>query len=146
MKRLLVVMISILGLWPLAKAQMRDEGEREIRELETKRFQAMEKVDVATLNRILSDDMIYTHSTGLRQTKAELIGALGSGDLKYEAINPSDVRVRIFDATAVVTGRVSIRVKSAGNEQNFKLCYLDVYVKQEGRWQMVGWQSSRLAP
>jgi hypothetical protein len=145
-KRILVVLIAMLGLWPLADAQMKEEGEQEIRKLETQRFQAMEKVDVATLNRILSDSMIYTHSTGLQQTKAELIGTLGSGDLKYESINPSDVRVRIYGATAVVTGRAAVQVMTAGKEQSFKLCYLDVYVKQEGRWQMVAWQSSRLAP
>jgi hypothetical protein len=28
----------------------------------------------------------------------------------------------------------------------FVICYLDVYVKQDGRWQMVAWQSSRVTP
>ena len=145
-KAIFVVMISLVCLLPLATAQTTRDDEREIRELETQRFQAMERVDVATLNRILSDDLIYTHATGLQQTKAELIGVLGSGDLKYESINPSDVRVRIYGATAVVTGRASIKIKTGGGEQSFKICYLDVYVKQEGRWQMVAWQSSRFAP
>jgi ketosteroid isomerase-like protein len=145
-KAIFVVMISLVCLLPLATAQTTRDDEREIRELETQRFQAMERVDVATLNRILSDDLIYTHATGLQQTKAELIGVLGSGDLKYESINPSDVRVRIYGATAVVTGRASIKIKTGGGEQSFKICYLDVYVKQDGRWQMVAWQSSRFAP
>jgi ketosteroid isomerase-like protein len=131
----------------LAKAQMTRDGESEIRELERQRFRAMERVDVATLNRILSDDLVYTHANGLQQTKAELIGVLGSGDFKYESITPGDdVRVRIFDQAAVVTGRASIKIKAHGEEQSFTICYLDVYVKQDGRWQMVAWQSSRVAP
>jgi ketosteroid isomerase-like protein len=145
-KRIVVVVISLVCLLPLAKAQMTGNGEREIRELETQRFRAMESVDVATLNRILSDDLIYTHANGLQQTKAELIGVLGSGDMKYESISTDDVRVRIFTETAVVTGRASIKIKAHGEEQTFKLCYLDVYVKQDSRWQMVAWQSSRIAP
>jgi ketosteroid isomerase-like protein len=131
----------------LAKAQMTRDSESEIRELERQRFRAMERVDVATLNRILSDDLIYTHANGLQQTKAELIGVLGSGDFKYESITPGDdIRVRIFDQAAVVSGRASIKIKARGEEQSFAICYLDVYVKQDGRWQMVAWQSSRLAP
>ena len=146
MKRIFVVMISLLCLWVVAKAQMAGDSGREIRELETQRFRAMERVDVATLNRILSDDLIYTHANGLQQTKAELIGVLGSGDMKYESITPDDIRVRIYNGTAVVTGRASIKIKAHGEEQTFKLCYLDVYVKQDSRWQMVAWQSSRVAP
>ena len=146
MKRIFGVIISLLCLLPVAKAQMAVDGEREIRELEMQRFQAMERVDVATLNRILSDDLIYTHANGLQQTKAELIGVLGSGDMKYESITPDDIRVRIYNQTAVVTGRASIKIKARGEEQSFKICYLDVYVKQDSRWQMVAWQSSRVAP
>jgi hypothetical protein len=39
-----------------------------------------------------------------------------------------------------------MKIKARGEEQTFKLCYLDVYVKQDSRWQMVAWQSSRVAP
>jgi len=145
-KRILVVMMSLVSLVLLAKAQMAGDGEREIRELETQRFRAMERVDVAALNRILSDDLIYTHANGLQQTKAELIGVLGSGDMKYESISTEDTRVRIYNETAVVTGRASMKIKARGEEQTFKLCYLDVYVKQGSRWQMVAWQSSRVGP
>jgi ketosteroid isomerase-like protein len=146
-KRIFVVMISLLCLWAVVKAQMIGDSEREIRELETQRFRAMERVDVAALNRILSDDLIYTHANGLHQTKSELIGVLGSGDMKYESITPGDdIRVRVYNQAAVVTGRASIKIKAGGEEQSFTICYLDVYMKQDGRWQMVAWQSSRVAP
>ena len=146
MKRIFLVITSLACLAPFAKAQMTRDGESEIRELERQRFRAMERVDVATLNRILSDDLIYTHANGLQQTKAELIGVLGSGDFKYESITPGDIRIRIYNETAVVTGRASMKIRSGEGEQTFKLCYLDIYVKQDGRWQMVAWQSSRVAP
>jgi ketosteroid isomerase-like protein len=137
----------LLACWvPLAQAQMKGEAESEIRELEQQRFRAMEQVDVATLNRILSDDLVYTHANGLQHTKAELIAVLGSGDFKYESITAGQTRVRIYSDTAVVSGRATMKIKRAGEEQTFKLCYLDVYVKQGGRWQMVAWQSSRVAP
>jgi ketosteroid isomerase-like protein len=137
----------LLAYWASpAKAQVKRDGESEVRELDRQRFRAMEQVDVPTLDRILSDDLVYTHANGLQHTKAELIGVLGSGDFKYESIATDDTRVRIYNETAVVTGRATMKIKRAGEEQTFKLCYLDVYVKQDGRWQMVAWQSSRVAP
>jgi len=145
-KRIFFFLMPSLCLLPLAQIQMRRDGESEIRDLERQRFRAMETVDVAALDRILSDDLIYTHANGLQHTKAELIGVIGSGDFKYESITPGDIRVRIYNETAVVTGHASMKIKSGAGEQIFKLCYLDVYVKQEGRWQMVAWQSSRVAP
>jgi len=145
-KWIFIFLMPSLCLLPLAQAQMARDSASQIRDLERQRFRAMETVDVATLNRILSDDLIYTHANGLQHTKAELVGVIGSGDFKYESITPGDIRVRIYNETAVVTGRVSMKIKSGAGEQVFKLCYLDVYVRQEGRWQMVAWQSSRVAP
>jgi hypothetical protein len=43
-----------------------------------------------------------------------------------------------------VTGRASIKIKAHGQEESFAICYLDVYTEQDGRWQMVAWQSSRI--
>jgi hypothetical protein len=104
----------------------------------------MEKGDVETLERIISDDLIYTHANGLRQSKFDVIGVLGSSDMKYESITAYDVRVRIYNDTAIVAGRASIRIQAHGERESFEICYLDVYAKQEGRWQMVAWQSSRI--
>ena len=146
MKQILLLMISSLCLLPVPKAQISRDAEGEIRDLERQRFLAMQHVDVASLNRILSDDLIYTHANGLQQTKAELIGVLGSGEFKYESISAEGARVRVYDQAAMVTGRAAMKIKSGQGEQTFKLCYLDVYVKQNGRWQMVAWQSSRVEP
>ena len=143
MKHILIIAMTLACCLPTAKAQTAASAEREVRNLELLRFQAIEKADVATLDRIISDDLIYTHSSGLRQSKFDVIGVLG-GDMKYESITPYDVRVRIYDGTAIVAGRASINIKARGEKESFEICYLDVYVKQEGGWQMVAWQSSRV--
>ncbi|MGA3119090.1 MAG: nuclear transport factor 2 family protein [Syntrophobacteraceae bacterium] len=146
MKRILVAMISFVCLLAPARAQTTRDTEGEIRDLEQQRFRAMEHVDVAALNRILSDDLIYTHASRLQQTKAEMIGVLGSGEFKYESISVDSTQIRIYDQAAVVTGRATMKIKSGQGEQILKLCYLDVYAMQDGRWQMVAWQSSRVEP
>jgi ketosteroid isomerase-like protein len=144
MKRIIIIAISIACWLTPGKAQVAGGADKEIRDLEAQRFQAMEKGDVETLDRIISDDLIYTHANGLRQSKFDVIGVLGSSDMKYESITAYDVRVRIYNDTAIVAGRASVRIKAHGERESFEICYLDVYVKQEGRWQMVAWQSSRI--
>ena len=145
MKRIIIIAITIACWLTTTKAQTTASPEKEVRDLEVLRFHAMEKADVATLDRIISDDLIYTHSSGLRQSKLDVIGVLGSSDMKYESITPYDLRIRIYNDTAIVAGRASISIKAHGERESFEICYLDVYVKQEGRWQMVAWQSSRIA-
>ncbi len=118
--------------------------ETEIQQMETRRFQSMVKVDTHELNRILADDLTYTHSNGEIDTKAQLIASLNSGERKYEAIQPEDVNVRVYRDAAVVTGRASMKTKSKGQEHSFQIRFIDVYVKKGKRWQMVAWQSLRL--
>jgi hypothetical protein len=47
--------------------------ESEIRAAETSRFKALTDGDLPALERALSDDLVYTHASGWRQTKAELL-------------------------------------------------------------------------
>ena len=63
-------------------------------DLDKKRMTAMAQKDVATLNALLADDLIYTHSSARLDTKQSLIGNMESGSTVYTAVEPSDVRRR----------------------------------------------------
>lgn len=150
MNRLLLMATSVLLVSPLDldRAANRDPDdkklEEEISELETQRFKAMTENDFASLERILADDLSYSHTSGWLQTKGEFIATLRSGQLKYESISAEETKVRVYGNTGVVTGRASLKVRSKGQEESFRVRYLDVYINRNGRWQMVGWQSTRL--
>ena len=122
---------------------MSDNGQKII-ELDRKRMDAMTKKDIATLNALLSDDLVYTHSSARLDTKQSLIGAMESGTTVYTAVEPSDVKAQDFGDTVVLTGAARISVTSNGNPINFGVRFTDVYVHQGGQWQMVAWQSTRL--
>ena len=59
-------------------------------ELDRKRMTAMAEKDVDTLNQVIADDLIYTHSSARMDTKQTLIGAMQSGSTVYTATTPSD--------------------------------------------------------
>ncbi len=113
-------------------------------DLDRRRMEAMARKDIATLNELISDDLVYTHSSARLDTKQSLIGAMESGQTVYTAVVPSDVKAQDYGDTVVLTGSARISVNSGGNAMNFGVRFTDVYVNKGGRWQMVTWQSTRL--
>ena len=119
-------------------------NEQTIIELDRKRMAAMAGKDVATLSRLLADDLIYTHSSARLDTKQSLIGAMESGATVYTAVEPSEVKAQDLGDTVVLTGIAAISVNSGGKPNSFRVRFTDVYAKRGSEWQMVTWQSTRL--
>jgi ketosteroid isomerase-like protein len=113
-------------------------------DLDKKRMTAMAQKDVAALNTLLADDLVYTHSSARLDTKQSLIGAMESGSTVYTSVEPSDVKAQDLGDTVVLTGSCRISVTSGGRPNSFGVRFTDVYAKKGGRWQMVAWQSTRL--
>jgi ketosteroid isomerase-like protein len=123
---------------------MADNGPMII-ELDRKRMTAMAEKDIATLNAVLADDLIYTHSSARLDTKQSLIGNMEAGSTVYNSVEPSDVKAQDLGSAVVLTGVARIRVTSGGKPNAFAVRFTDVYANKGGKWQMVTWQSTRLA-
>ena len=113
-------------------------------ELDKKRMTATVQKDVATLNELLSDDLVYTHSSARQDTKQSLIDAMVSGKTVYTGLVPSEVKAQDCGDAVVLTGVARISVNSNGNAIKFGVRFTDVYANKGGRWQMVTWQSTKL--
>jgi ketosteroid isomerase-like protein len=113
-------------------------------DLDRKRMAAMAQKDIATLNELIADDLIYTHSSARLDTKASLIGNMESGSTVYTSVVPSDVKAQDLGETVVLTGSCRISVNAGGRPNSFGVRFTDVYANRGGRWQMVTWQSTRL--
>jgi len=113
-------------------------------DLDRKSMNDMAQKDIATLNALLSDNLVYTHSTARLDTKKSLIEAMESGKTVYTAVEPSDVKAQDLGNAVVLTGSARIRVLSNGNPISFSVRFIDVYANKDGQWQMVAWQSTRI--
>jgi ketosteroid isomerase-like protein len=122
---------------------MADNGQMIIA-LDKKRMDAMCHKDIPTLNVLLADDLVYTHSSARLDTKQSLIRSMESGTTVYTAIEPSDVKAQDCGDAVVLTGAARIHVTANGNPISFGVRFTDVYVNRGGQWQMVAWQSTRL--
>ena len=100
--------------------------------------------DVATLEAVIADDLIYTHSSARLDTKRSLIDNMVKGSTVYTAVEPSDVKAQDLGDTVVLTGVAQIKVTVNGAPNAFGVRFTDVYALRHGKWQMVTWQSTKL--
>ena len=104
--------------------------------------QGMLKKDAAALNKVLSDDLTYTHSSNHHEDKAAVLASLKNNTV-YEAIDFKDPKVRVYGNTAVVKSDVDFRNNAAGIVSVSKLNVLHVFVKGPNGWQLVARQATR---
>jgi hypothetical protein len=112
--------------------------------LDAQRMTAMSQGDVGTLNALIADELVYTHSSARLDTKQSLIENMQTGKTRYTAVVPSDVKAQDYGDTVVLTGVARISVNSGGNAMNFGVRFTDVWANKGGNWQMVAWQSTKL--
>jgi uncharacterized protein (TIGR02246 family) len=108
---------------------------------------AVVKKDYAALDRVLADDLTYTHSDGRLDGKKDFVEALRSGKQTYDAAEHQSIDVRMLGKdVAVVRGRLRMTAAAGGQAAtpaNFSI--LRVYQFKNGRWQLLAHQSARLA-
>jgi len=122
-----------------------DDSIQQVQQVERQRFVAMTSQDFSALEPLLADELYYCHSNGNVQTKQQLLEALRSGQLRYEAIDLRELHVRQYGEIALGDGLVSMRASLGGAPPVvLDMRYTDAYVLRDGRWQLTAWQSTRL--
>lgn len=137
MRILLCTLLILSGFLASVKAQTVDPLET----LERQRFAAMVNKDLPFLNKVLSENLVYVHSNGLTETKADHLSHLETGFLVYHSIQPDQIKVFHHGKTAVITGKINVNVTLQDRKLEVLLRYMDVYVKHKGKWQLAAWQS-----
>jgi ketosteroid isomerase-like protein len=112
--------------------------EEAVRQMEWEWGEAFEQKDLATLDRMMTDEYILTDPLGHIRSKAESLAALQTNEVSFESTQSDDVKVRINGDTAVVTGRSKFRGCYKGWSMSGQYQYTDVLVKRRGEWQAVG--------
>jgi ketosteroid isomerase-like protein len=112
----------------------------EIKALERERLEAMGRNDVAALDGLLADGLLYLHSTGDRDGKEALLGQIGDGTIVYRRVTPHEPEVHMLGDTAILFGHIDADVTRAGADRTLDYDYLAVWAKADGRWQFFAYQ------
>ena len=100
--------------------------------------------DIAFLERTLTDDFIGIGPLGFMLTKQEWLARHTSGDLRYESFNLDEVKVRVYNDAAVLTGRQVQNAAYRGNPVQGQFRITLVFVQQQGQWRLASLQLSTI--
>ena len=115
-----------------------------IRLLESRRYRAMCEADAKTLEELLGDSLVYTHSYGGADTKASYLDGIRSKKWVYQEVERPIEDIQVHGDCAVVTGQVRIQLLSGGQPKKLNSRFTNVWVKGRQGWQMIAWQSTPL--
>ncbi|MGH8657960.1 MAG: nuclear transport factor 2 family protein [Gammaproteobacteria bacterium] len=107
--------------------------------------EALTKRDLAALDKIWAEGYTFTNGRGEFLTKKDRMENIKSGATQFDSISREDEEIQVFGNTAVVTGRVVLKVVYSGKESSGPYRFINVWVKMQGRWQIVANQITPIA-
>jgi ketosteroid isomerase-like protein len=120
------------------------DDEQQILKLFEDGDRALIGADAAELSRIFADDYVQYDETGRSFSKQDVIQNQKSGAIRYVAMNSTGRRIRMLSGDiAIVRGSEEDEVERTGQRFTVRYVYMDVVVKRNGRWQIVGSQLAK---
>jgi ketosteroid isomerase-like protein len=106
-------------------------------------FDALLAGAAAALEQLLADDFVLIDVMGGSEIpRAVLIELVGSGQLRFETIEPAERRVRRYGTTAIVTGRTRMTGRFGATAFTAASRYTHVFVEHARRWRLVAAQGT----
>ena len=105
---------------------------------------ALIAADAAELTRIFADDYVQYDESGRMFSKQDVIANLSSSKIRYPKMVSTGRRIRFLsEDIAIVHGSEEDEVEQAGKRFSVHYVYMDVVMKRDGRWQIVGSQLAK---
>jgi ketosteroid isomerase-like protein len=139
------LVISSLFVLVMLGSAWAQSDEEQLKKLETDRAAAAVKGDVATLEKQTADDYTFINLYGQMSDKSQMVTAFTTGQTKLTSNEVSDMKVRVYGNTAVITGKVDVAGTMAGKDTKAQIMFTRVYVKKGGQWQSVAFQQTRIS-
>ena len=100
--------------------------------------------DTAFLESTLADDFVGIGPLGFMLTKQEWLARHQSADLKYASFSLDEVKVRVYNDAAILTGRQVQNAAYRGNPIQGQFRITLVFVQQQGQWRLASLQLSTI--
>jgi ketosteroid isomerase-like protein len=107
--------------------------------------EARKKNEVAFLENFYGSEFTVGNMNGHESSRAEDLAMFSSGDMKATVVTDSEMRINVYDKTAVVTGVEHVEGTYKSYPGNFDLRFTNVFVNRDRRWQLVRHQSTPIS-
>jgi ketosteroid isomerase-like protein len=106
---------------------------------------ALEAQDLDTLSRLYADDYTLVRPDGSVLSKQEVLRDLRDGGLTFRSINMTDVNVRVYGETGLLSAVIRTVASRKSAETRAHLRLVAVYVADGNRLRLVHFQSVSLS-
>lgn len=137
MQRILVLLLVATGTFLFASSE--DDVKAAINKFRA----AVVSKDRATLEKLVAEEVTYSHSSAMMENKKQMIDAMLSPDMQYHSLDMEGTTYRIYGNTALVQTKMTVNNTQKGEKKSMPLSVLMVWVKKNGTWQIVARQSTR---
>jgi ketosteroid isomerase-like protein len=142
--------ILALGVIGIAKAQdAKRESDAEIQKailaVDNERYEAMQKKDMAALDRLHADGLVFINTKGRMLNKAEYLEEIRSGNLKFLSVETDDYTFCVYGDTVIMSGRAKSVVEYHGVVNKKPRRFTSVFIKMQGQWRLVAHQATLIA-
>lgn len=110
------------------------EEELEILYQQARYCQAMTDADIDTLRELTSEDITYTHMSGMQQTREEYFADVEDGSLRYYTIGIDSPQIEVEGDSASLTFTSVLNANAYGARGTFRMPGTHWYEKQDGVW------------
>ncbi|HLY62769.1 MAG TPA: nuclear transport factor 2 family protein [Terriglobia bacterium] len=143
-----------IGIWIVATGIIQIPATKAAESSDEAEFTRLEAVwnnahlqgDADALDRLWAEELIVTVPKMPVMTRTDAVAFSRSGRMKFLRYETSDLRTRVYGDAAIVTGRLLRTRNVNGKDMSDDWRFIKVYVRREGRWQVVAWQASESAP
>lgn len=115
-----------------------------IRDLESRRYAAMQEGDLLTLRELLSDRLSYAHSDATRDSKPSYLRTLEDGSLRYVKTWHETEQVLVFGDAAAALGRMGADIIRNGTARTIGSITLALWGREGDTWRLVAYQPTAL--
>jgi len=144
---LLIATLVVLATAGCASSQHSAEGaQQEVLSTDDARIKARTSGDLQTMGRIYADDYTLVTAEGVLRTKEDQISEMRTGQLQFKPVEILERTVRLYDSTAIVLSRERSTIIRNGQNIGGDFRVDRVYIRRDGRWQLVLTHATPVAP
>ena len=139
--KIMLLVLAVVGVLltgcASSESEIKGDPTMVLKQLDQERIQAQIGADAVALDRLYAEDFIGIGPSGTVRAKAQVIADFTSGSLRFQSITTDDVQWRIYGDTAVETGRSTMTGQDSEKTVPRDNRFTRVWVKRQGRWQLV---------
>jgi ketosteroid isomerase-like protein len=138
-----IALLSLILTTTVALSQDRDQ-ETQVVQADAQLNASIKQNEAAKAAAFYADDFILTTSSGKQKIKSDLLGEIGSPDLKLAINETENVKVRVLNSTAVLTGRLHQQGSYQGQAFDVFVLVTDTWVKTATGWRLLAGHATLL--